>query len=211
MNSIHSLRKSVSIIRKNRIPYALLHCTNLYPTPNEFVRLDCITELKRSFNDAVVGLSDHTLSINSCLGATALGASILERHFIDDRKIRKGPDIICSMNQEELKQLIVGSNEIFLSKGGNKIPLKSEKVTIDFAFSSVVSVKKIYKGEKLSKDNIQLKRPGNGDFGVKDFNKLLGKKLLKKILIAIFRFQKNTLKNEKKLYLSQEPEQITEK
>ena len=171
MNSIHSLKKSVSIIRKNKIPYALLHCTNLYPTPNKYVRLDCITELKKSFKDAVVGLSDHTLSINSCLGATALGASILERHFVDDRKIRKGPDIICSMNHSELKKLIVGSNEIFLSRGGNKTPLKSEKVTIDFAFASVVSVKKIYKGEKLSKDNIQLKRPGNGDFGVKDFKK----------------------------------------
>ena len=82
--------------------------------------MDCLTELKKSFSDAVVGLSDHTTSINSCLGAVALGASILERHYVDDREIRKGPDIICSMNENELKNLIIGSKEIFDSKGGKK-------------------------------------------------------------------------------------------
>ncbi len=175
MNSIQSIKKTVSIIRKYKIPFALLHCTNLYPTPFEFVRLDCITELKKNFKDAVVGLSDHTTSINTCLGATALGASILERHYIDDRKIRKGPDIKCSMNEEELKKLIIGANEIYLSRGGNKKAIKNEKVTINFAFASIVSKEKILAGEKLTRKNIGLKRPGTGEFGVNDFNKILGK------------------------------------
>ena len=75
----------------------------------------------------MVGLSDHTTSINTCLGATALGASILERHYIDDRKIRKGPDIKCSMNEEELKKLIIGANEIYLKRGVIKKLLKTKK------------------------------------------------------------------------------------
>lgn len=181
MNSLSSLKKSINILRKKKIPYALLHCTNLYPTAHKDVRLDCLTELKKSFPDAVVGLSDHTTSINSCLGAVALGASILERHYVDNRKLRKGPDVVCSMNEEELKNLIIGSKEIFDSKGGKKKPLLKERVTINFAFASVVSKTKIYKGEKLTKKNIELKRPGTGDYGVNDFNKLLGKTVRKNI------------------------------
>lgn len=181
MNSLSSLKKSIQVLRKKKIPYALLHCTNLYPTLHKDVRLDCLTELKKSFPDAVVGLSDHTRSINSCLGAVALGASLLERHYVDDRKIRKGPDIICSMNENELKDLIIGSKEIFDSKGGKKKPLSKEKVTIDFAFASVVSRTKISKGEKLTKKNIELKRPGTGDYGVNDFDKLIGKSVKKNI------------------------------
>tara|TARA_A100001011_G_scaffold314891_1_gene333262 strand:+ start:25111 stop:26154 length:1044 start_codon:yes stop_codon:yes gene_type:complete len=193
MNSIASIKKTVSIIRKYGIPFALLHCTNLYPTPFKYVRLDCITELKKNFGDAVVGLSDHTTSINTCLGAVALGASILERHYIDDRKIRKGPDIKCSMNEKELRQLIVGANEIYLSRGGNKKAIDNEKVTIDFAFASVASKEKIFKGQKLTKKNIELKRPGTGDYGVNDFNKILGKVVKKDI-------KKNVQINKKDLF-----------
>jgi N-acetylneuraminate synthase len=79
------------------VPFALLHCTNVYPTPPEIIRLGAIVRLKEEFPDAVVGLSDHSLSNYPCLGAIALGASILERHFTDSMK-RNGPDISCSMD-----------------------------------------------------------------------------------------------------------------
>ena len=81
MNGIESISIAVDIFRRNKIPYALLHCTNVYPTPPELVRLGAIIELQNAFPDAVVGLSDHTLSNYACLGAVATGASILERHF----------------------------------------------------------------------------------------------------------------------------------
>jgi sialic acid synthase SpsE len=84
-------------------------------------------------------LSDHTINNNACFAATALGASILERHFTDTKN-RKGPDIICSADKEELKKLIDGTNEIFLMRGGSKIPLPEEKVTIDFAYATIVSI-----------------------------------------------------------------------
>ena len=88
MNSIKSIEKSVKVIRKHKLPYVLMHCTNIYPTPNNLIRLNCIQELKKKFPDAVVGLSDHSDTIYSCLGAVALGARDLEKHFIDNKKKR---------------------------------------------------------------------------------------------------------------------------
>lgn len=175
MNSIKSIAKSVSIIRKHKLPYALMHCTNIYPTPIELVRLNCIEELKKAYPDAIVGLSDHTSSINTCLGAVSLGARILEKHFVDDKKVRRGPDVSASMDKNDLKQLIKGSKEIFESLGYGKFPLKEERKTIAFAFASVCSTKEINKGEKLSRENIFLRRPGGGDFKIEDLNKLYGK------------------------------------
>ena len=181
MNSIKSITKSVNILRKKKIPLALLHCTNIYPTPPKLVRLDCIQELKKSFSDCVIGISDHTENIYTSLGAVAKGARIIEKHFVDDKKKRKGPDITSSMDKEDLKNLIIGSNEIFLARGGNKKPLKEERKTIAFAFPSVVSLRDLKPGDKLDKKNIYLKRPGGGDFGIDDLTKLYGKVVLKKI------------------------------
>ena len=175
MNDIQSIKKSVKIIRKHNIPYALLHCTNIYPTPNELVRLECINDLEKNFKDAIIGLSDHTRTIYSCLGAVSLGASILEKHFIDDKSKRKGPDVSCSMDKNELREMINGSKLIFSSLRGSKKALKEEIKTINFAFASIVATKNIKKGDRLTKENIFPIRPGTGEFGVKDFQSLLGK------------------------------------
>ena len=107
MNSIATIKPAVKILRKYKIKFALMHCTNIYPTPPELVRLNCITTLQENFPDAVIGLSDHTTSNYSSYGAIALGAKIIERHFVDDIKT-KGPDIPCTMSPSELKNLITG-------------------------------------------------------------------------------------------------------
>ena len=99
--------KAVKILVKNKIPYALLHTTNLYPTPNSLVRLGALNDLKKEFPNTIIGLSDHTISNHSSFGAIALGASIIERHFTDTKK-RKGPDIVCSMDEKECKELLDG-------------------------------------------------------------------------------------------------------
>ncbi len=182
MNSIKSIKPTVEILRQKKVPFALLHCTNIYPTPPELVRLNAMSELKKNFPDAIIGLSDHTTSNYTCLGAVAMGASILERHFID-KKNRKGPDISCSMNEKELKDLINGSKIIYSSLKGKKEAQKKESDTINFAFASVVSIMKIMKGSKFTKKNIWLKRPNDGDYGPADFNKLLGRKAKKTIHI----------------------------
>jgi N-acetylneuraminate synthase len=180
MNSIESVRPSVNILRSAGIPFALLHCTNVYPTPPEIVRLGAMVKLREAFPDAVIGLSDHTTSNYACLGAVALGASILERHFTDSMN-REGPDIVCSMDPHALSQLIEGSRTIFSARGGDKSPVEEEAPTIAFASASVVAIKEIQPGEALTEENIWVKRPGGGDFSVLDYDNLLGKRANKLI------------------------------
>lgn len=175
MNDLSSISKSVGILRKHRIPYALMHCTSIYPTPYDKVRLGALVQIQEVFPDAVIGLSDHSLSSYPCLGAVALGASILERHFTSD-KSWPGPDILVSMDPHDLRELIQGSRLIHQSLEGGKNILPEEQPTIDFAYACVVAIRDIAPGEILSMTNIWVKRPGNGEIKAEKFETLLGKK-----------------------------------
>ena len=180
MNTIESISKAVSIFTRNNIQFALLHTTNLYPTPNRLVRLGAMKEMSDNFPNLVYGLSDHTITNHACFGAVALGASILERHFTD-KMDRIGPDIICSMDEKSCNELITGSEIIWTQSGGKKGPAVEEQVTIDFAFATVCSIHEIKKGEILTMDNIWVKRPGTGEILADKFNSLLGKKSTRNI------------------------------
>ena len=145
MNDIASIKKTVKIIKKYNVPYAILHCTNIYPTPYNLVRLNALKEIKKAFPEAILGLSDHTGDNYTSFAAVALGATVIEKHFIDTKK-RSGPDISASIDKTQLKDLIDGVKKIYLSMPGKKRALKEEKGTINFAFASVVAIKKIKKG-----------------------------------------------------------------
>tara|TARA_R110002072_G_scaffold300390_1_gene477766 strand:- start:64662 stop:65705 length:1044 start_codon:yes stop_codon:yes gene_type:complete len=173
MNTIESVRKAVAIFDKHKVPLALLHTTNLYPTPTHLVRFGAMTQLHEAFPDKVFGLSDHTLNNNACLGAVALGASVLERHFTDHMQ-RTGPDIVCSMDEAACEELIVSSEEIWMMRGGTKEPAKEEQVTIDFAFATVCTIQPIKKGELFTTENIWVKRPGTGEILAEKFDEVLG-------------------------------------
>jgi N-acetylneuraminate synthase len=175
MNNLDSIKKTVEILEEHKIDYALLHTTNLYPTPIHLVRLGGMQELQAKFPDCNVGLSDHTTSNLACFAAVALGATILERHFTD-KMDRPGPDIVNSMDPISLKELLIGSAEIVKMLGGVKEAAKEEAVTMDFAFSTVVSISSIAKGEKFSKSNIWVKRPGSGEIKADKYKGLLGRK-----------------------------------
>lgn len=174
MNTIESIAKAVAIFDSHNIPLALLHTTNLYPTPIHLVRLGAMIEMHNAFPEKVFGLSDHTLNNNACFGAVALGASILERHFTDNMN-RTGPDIICSMDEKNTATLIESSNEIWQMRGGTKAPAKEEQVTIDFAFATVCTIANIKQGEIFTKENIWVKRPGTGAILAEQFQAILGK------------------------------------
>ncbi|MDD5999189.1 MAG: N-acetylneuraminate synthase family protein [Lachnospiraceae bacterium] len=173
MNDMESIHKTVDILERYHIDYALLHCTNIYPTRPEYIRLGAMQELMNQFPDVPIGLSDHSLNNNACLAATALGASILERHFTDSM-YRTGPDISCSMDPVALSSLIQGSKEIFHMRGGFKHALPEEQVTIDFAFATVVAIKDIARGESFTQDNIWVKRPGTGEIRAEYYNQCIG-------------------------------------
>lgn len=174
MNDIPAIKASVDILEKNNVPYALMHCTSMYPTPYSRVRLGALAELRKAFPLAVLGLSDHSLSNYPCFGAAALGASILERHFVSD-KSWPGPDVEISMDPSELRELIRGSKIIHQCSGGRKEILIEEQPTIDFAYASVVAIRDIFSGEVLTMDNIWVKRPGTGGILAVDFDATLGR------------------------------------
>lgn len=174
MNDIKSISKTVDILEKYGVDYALMHTTNLYPTKPYMVRLGAMQEMMKAFPGVPVGLSDHTLNNNACISAMALGATIVERHFTDIKE-RPGPDVVCSMDEKELKELLGAAREVPLMLGGEKRALEEEQVTIDFAFSTVVTIKPIKKGEVFTKDNIWVKRPGVGEIPAEEFENILGK------------------------------------
>lgn len=175
MNDLKAIEKTVNIVEKYSVKYALMHTTNLYPTKPEQVRLGAMLELMEAFKGIPVGLSDHTVNNNACIAAMGLGAKIVERHYTD-RMDRVGPDIVCSMDENALKELLLAAEEVPCMLGGHKTALKEEQVTIDFAYASVVTIKTIKKGETFTKDNLWVKRPGTGDFLAESYEMLLGKK-----------------------------------
>lgn len=175
MNTLDDVRRAVDTLTRHHEQFILMHTTNLYPTPARLVRLGALLELQKAFPNEIIGLSDHSSNNLACLAAVALGACVLERHFTDS-KMRSGEDICCSMTPDELKQLKEQSAEIALMRGGTKQPAEEEKVTIEFAFSSIVSARDLPAGTVLCRQDITAKRPAGG-IPAADMEKIIGKKL----------------------------------
>ncbi len=174
MNDLEAIHKTVDILNRYKVPFALLHTTNLYPTAPEQVRLGAMQQLMSEFPDIPIGLSDHTVTNTACIAAMTLGACIVERHFTDHMN-RIGNDIVCSMDEQALKELLKAAADIRKMLGGVKKALPEEKVTIDFAFATVVTIKTIKKGEAFTRDNLWVKRPGTGEIRAEFYEELLGK------------------------------------
>lgn len=174
MNDLASVRATVEVIRKHGTPFALFHCTSEYPTPYGHVRLGAVPQLRQAFG-VPVGLSDHSLGIYTCLGAVALGASVLEKHFTVSRSW-PGPDVPISIEPAELAELVKGSRAVWEARGGEKTVLPTEKPVIDFAYASVVTLRPVRRGEAFTTDNTWAKRPGTGPIPARDLAKVLGRR-----------------------------------
>lgn len=176
MQSIETIRASVEVLQRSGVEYALLECTNLYPSPPEIVSLRGVTDLQKAFPNAVVGFSDHSIGPEMALASVALGACILERHFTDTR-YRKGPDISCSMDPAELRFLIDRSREIFIALNNEKKRTEPEEAVYRFARSSVVADRDLQPGDVISEYDIWARRPGNGEIPGYQLDELLGRKI----------------------------------
>lgn len=176
MQSIETIRSSVEILVKSGVPFALLECTNLYPSPAEIVSLKGVTELQQAFPNIVVGFSDHSIGPTMALASVALGASIVERHYTDSR-YRDGPDIICSMDPTELRFLIDRSGEIHTALHNPKQRTEAEEPVYKFARASIVADLALAQGHIISESDIWARRPGNGDIAGYEFDKLIGLRL----------------------------------
>lgn len=180
MQTIESIRESVEILENSGVEYALLECTNLYPSPPEIVSLGGINELKNHFPNAVIGFSDHSIGPHMVLASVAMGASILERHFTDSR-YRDGPDISCSMDPSEVRFIVDRSYEIHTALNNKKMRSKSEDDVYLFARGSIVADKDLIKGTVICEKDIWARRPGSGEIPARDFDKIIGKTINKEI------------------------------
>ncbi len=176
MQTIETIRASVDILDSAGVPYALLECTNLYPSPAEIVSLRGVTELREAFPRAVVGFSDHSIGPEMALASVALGACILERHYTDTR-YRKGPDISCSMDPAELRFLIDRSREIWVAANNPKQRSAPEEDVYRFARGSIVADADLPEGHVITEADIWARRPGSGEIAAYEFDTVLGKRL----------------------------------
>ena len=180
MQTVETIRASVEILDSAGVEYALLECTNLYPSPPEIVSLQGVTELLRAFPNAVVGFSDHSIGPEMAIASVALGACILERHYTDTR-YRKGPDISCSMDPAELKFLIDRSREIWIALRNPKQRTGPEEDVYRFARASVVADRDLPEGHVIAEADIWARRPGSGEIPGYDFDKVVGKRLTRAV------------------------------
>mmetsp|Transcript_5228 Transcript_5228/g.17473 ORF Transcript_5228/g.17473 Transcript_5228/m.17473 type:complete len:352 (-) Transcript_5228:116-1171(-) len=175
MNDVASIKPAVEILRRAQVPFCLMQCTSIYPTPYSKVNLGALDVFAEEFPDAVIGLSDHSKGIWTCIGACARGAVVLEKHYVSD-KTWPGPDVDVSIDPSELSDLIAAAKAVWeASKGKEKCIYAEEQVTVDFAYSCVVTISPVKAGEVFSYENIWCKRPGTGQIKAKDFTNVLGK------------------------------------
>jgi len=180
MQTIETIRASVAILDAAGIDYALLECTNLYPSPPEIVSLRGVTDLRNAFPRAVIGFSDHSIGPEMALASVALGASILERHYTDSR-YRQGPDIINSMDPAELRFLIDRSKEIWIAANNPKRRTEAEEPVYRFARASVVADRDLAAGHVITEADIWARRPGSGEIAGYDFDKVVGRRLIRSV------------------------------
>ena len=172
--TLSEVEDAVNVFRKHGCEYAVLHCHLKYPTPPEDVNMNVIKTFRYAFPDAVVGFSDHTEDPTAGpVACVALGGKIIEKHITLDKDM-KGPDHFFALNPEELKQMvkavrnaekkIEAGEDIHVDPevlGSSEVKMyESERYLRDFCYQTIISLRDIKKGERLTKENIRILRPG---------------------------------------------------
>lgn len=162
-----------TIRRKNSNEIVLLKCTSSYPAPLDEADLLTLTDYSKTFG-VIPGLSDHTLGITAPVVATALGARVIEKHFILDKSIG-GPDSSFSLDFNEFSEMVKAVRSAESSIGSINYNL-SEKQKLGKSFSrSLYIVEDVKKGDIISEKNVRSIRPGFG-LHPKYLYEILGKK-----------------------------------
>jgi len=172
--TIKDLQLAIKTLRRNfQNKIILLKCTSAYPAPTEELNLTTMQDYKKRFK-LITGFSDHTKGSSAALTAVALGAKVIEKHIVLNKKI-KTVDSFFSSDPQDFKKMVLGIREV--EKAIGKISYKISKSSIKNlpGRKSIYAVKKIKKNEKFTKDNIRCVRPSFG-LHPKYFNTLLGKK-----------------------------------
>lgn len=177
MSTLADVEQAVSLLRKfGADDITLLHCNTQYPTPYGDANLKAMMTLRNHFHLAV-GYSDHTLGIEIPIAATAMGASVVEKHFTLNKEL-EGPDQKASLEPDELFRMVCCIRNVEKAFGdGKKEPSDSERENMNIARKSIVAAKNIKCGEVLTEDNLTTKRPGNG-ISPMEWYHILGRKAI---------------------------------
>ena len=188
MSNNDEINFTVDFLNKRKVKFVLLHCNSTYPAPVQDINLNWIKELKKIHN--LVGYSGHERGINISLGAVALGAKVIERHFTLDRKM-EGPDHAASLEFNEFKKLIEGCREIELALGNSDSAERKfsqgEMINKENLAKSLVASKKLRKGQIITHNDIKVLSPGQG-LSPQNYDSLIGLKLKRDMEIEDYFF-----------------------
>lgn len=174
MCTMDEVQEAVAWIEKTgNKQITLLHCTSNYPTPYSDVNMNAMITLDNAF-PYPTGYSDHTKGIIIPIMAVSMGATVIEKHFTLDKNM-EGPDHKASLDVNELREMVKAIRDIESAKGSwEKQPAESELSTREVARKSIVAAREIKKGHVITREDLCLKRPGDGILP-KEIDKIIGK------------------------------------
>ena len=177
MSSYEELDQTVAFLRERNVNFSILQCTTAYPTEPEQYGLNVIQELKNRYN-VPIGFSDHSAKIETCIAATALGASILEFHAVFDRQLF-GPDSKSSLTIEEIQNLVISVRNIkrALDNPIDKNSNESFTALKEIFEKSLAVNKKLSQGHVLTIDDLEAKKPKGYGIDAAKFMDVVGKRL----------------------------------
>jgi N-acetylneuraminate synthase/N,N'-diacetyllegionaminate synthase len=159
---------------------ALLHCTTLYPTELDEVRLRAMDSLAEGFTGPV-GYSDHTLGYEAVLAAVARGASIIEKHIALEKEVPGTWDPLVSCYSDTLGPMVGAIRRVESMLGvPGKMPASREKSAVEWARKSIVAARDLPEGQILCEADVRFKRPGTG-LSPHRLPELIGRKLLRSV------------------------------
>lgn len=161
MATFDEIQRTYSALVETGVSLALLNCISEYPPVYEDVNLRVINSMQDRFPNAVIGHSDHTPDLFTSFAAVTLGACIIEKHVILDKRT-PGPDQSVSIDFHDLAQLVDGVRKVEAALGSEKAVHSRENEIRTWAFRSIVSTRAIVSGEVLASDMLWSKRPGTG-------------------------------------------------
>ncbi|RYD59430.1 MAG: CMP-N-acetylneuraminic acid synthetase [Sphingobacteriales bacterium] len=176
MSVYEEIDETINALKPINEDLLLMNCTSEYPPKYEDINLGVIKKLEERY-DIPIGHSDHTPDIYTCFGAVAMGAKLIEKHIILDRK-QPGPDQSVSIEPFELYQMVSGIRKIEAAMGAEKKINDLEKPIRSWAHRSIVTLKDIPAGTLLTEELIWTKRPGTG-VPAKHIDSFIGKKVTK--------------------------------
>lgn len=175
MCTVEEVAETVDLVKSIGTPFMVTHCASAYPCPYHIVNLKMIPKYMEMFQ-VPVGLSDHSRGIYTSLGAVALGACLVEKHFTLD-KLQKGPDHASSLEPFDLGELVKGAEAVFQALGDEKRIFPEEEQIVAWARESVVTEHAIPRGTSITPEMVWVKRPspGAGVVPAKDLKKVIGR------------------------------------